>query len=117
MEQEENATTSVQEFSEGLTTFFEAMSTYMTQVAQQVLPSIKNMYDMIYAEYQKYGAPYGDLPEGCMRWLTERHEAQRLIDEAQSIVDHHEGLAYLRKKIAERRELSHDEIEQEHQVE
>ena len=101
MEQEK---TTITEFAEGLNTFFAGVAQQMAVVAQQVMPVIKAMYDAIYVKYRESGMPYGDSDEGCMRWITERHEAQRLMDEATRILDHHEGLTHLRRRLAESKE-------------
>jgi hypothetical protein len=81
----------------------EAMSAWVQQTMSALIPVLNQMYQALYAAYQEAGMPYGDSQEGCLRWLEERAEAQRLIAHAERIIDHHEGLAYLRKRIAERK--------------
>jgi len=98
---------------EALTNVFDAITQQMRTIADAVTPLIKQMYDAIYGEYQKAGSPYGESHEGCLRWLGERYEAQRLYDEAERILDHHKGLVYLRKRLAERR---HNQKEDDTQV-
>ena|SRR5437764_888736 len=92
-----------QDVQMAMTTFVESVTSWATQVLQGVAPIIQHMYEAIYKQYLQAGAPYGETQEGCLRWFGEIGEVRRLEAEAQRIIDHHQGLAYLRKRLAEKR--------------
>lgn len=88
--------------SESLVGFIERVTIALQQAIQQIAPIIAHVYQSLYAYYTEAGMPYGDNPEGCMRWFTEVQEAQRLLDEVERILSTHQGLAYLRKRLSEK---------------
>ena len=93
-----------QDVATALNTLGEAIASWARQVFDQIMPAIQQMYAAIYEQYLQAGAPYGDSQEGCLRWMEELAEVRRLEAQAEHIISQHQGLAYLRKQLAEKRE-------------
>jgi len=89
--------------AEALDNLMDGMVSYVTQLSQLVLPVVKQWYDAIYGHYLEAGAPYGETQEGCLRWMEDLAKVQQMEMEIERIISHHQGLAYLRKRIAEKR--------------
>ena len=89
--------------AEALDTLVTEFISYATQVFQLVLPTIKQWYDTVYGHYLEAGAPYGETQEGCLRWMEDLAKVQQMEMEIERIISHHQGLAYLHKRLAEKR--------------
>lgn len=82
--------------------FMDSWLTALSTIAQHVLPIVQQLYDAVYEQYKVVGAPYGETQDGCLRWMEEIAEIKRMEEEIDRMVSHHQGLAYLRKRIAEK---------------
>ena len=107
VEKERNMAT-IEEFQAGMTRFIDAVMQAVCITAEQVMPIIQQIYDMMYAKYLEAGAPYGESPEGLSRWMDEIAEIRQMEMRIEEIASHHAALALLRKRLAEKRVV--DEI-------
>ena len=98
---EENSLSTLAASISGL---MQSIGAWAQQVCAQIMPVIAQWYEAMYANYREAGAPYGDTQEGCMRWMMELAEIRRMELEIERIVSQHQGLVYLRKRIAEKHE-------------
>lgn len=88
---------------QAMTELMESIANWAKQVLEQIVPALQTIYNAIYEQYQQAGAPYRDTQEGCLRWMRELAEVRQLEARAEYIIAHHQGLAYLRKQLAEKR--------------
>ena len=93
-----------QDLARSINNLVESFASWANQVGQQIVPAINQMYNAIYEQYLQAGAPYGESSEGCLRWVTELSQVRRYEQEIERIISHHEGLAYLRKRLAEKQD-------------
>lgn len=94
----------LQHMATSINTLVESFASWANQVGQQIMPVINSMYSAIYEQYLQAGAPYGETSEGCRRWVTELSQVRRYEMEIERIISQHEGLAYLRRRLAEKRD-------------
>ncbi|SRR6266567_3335765 len=90
-------------FTQAMTELMENIANCAKQIEEQLMPVIQTMYNAIYEQYQQAGAPYGDTQAPFLRWMRELAEVRQLEARAEYIIAHHQGLAYLRKQLAEKR--------------
>lgn len=84
---------------------FAAMTTALGGLAEsfkRIIPELNTFYNAIYQTYLDNGAPYGESPEGMMRWIEEVNRINHHLTEARLIESHHRTLVKLRQSLKER---------------
>ena len=93
-------------FNRSITTLFDSFASVARQIVDLTVPAMKQFIDALYAKYLEAGAPYGETQAGMLRWMDELAQVRRMEMEIERIISQHQGLAYFRRKLAEKRESS-----------
>jgi hypothetical protein len=64
----------VERLAKSFVRFGAALGAGMAVFVERVTPTVRRIYAALWDGYRRAGTPYGDTPEGFMRWVQEQAE-------------------------------------------
>jgi len=86
-----------QQVADSIVQLGQALQTCFLEVAEQVIPIAKTIYETMYEAYREAGMPYGDSHEGFMHWMEDIGKIKHLEGEIERIRMHHSMQVSVRK--------------------
>jgi hypothetical protein len=83
--------------AEAMRQTFTSITETLTTTFNALIPIMQNIQDALWTAYREAGRPYGDTPEGLMRWMDDVGKVNRMQAEIEYIRNYHQMLIDARK--------------------